>query len=300
MTRDLGKPPLGKLMRAQRAVLENRGQLQRIFANRYTAATQMESLELEPAERFERSQSGWGSLYLVEHGELSLQLQGAGDLAVGAGALVAVPSGRAHSCSSPEGARLTVIRVSNNAHLLPGLLPPVLTISRSELRNIKGLVPILTLLREFCEDNDPLTELIKCRLADIMAMSMLMHLLRQLDAPVEAILEEGFDSRIRAAIAAIHRNPGKSWTVATLARTVNLSRSSFAARFSQVVGEPPMQYLARIRVNLASSYLQSRDWSVADIAQMVGYRSEGAFINAFRRTMNTSPGQFRKNARSGH
>jgi len=287
-------------MRAQQAVLENRGQLQSIFANRYTAATQVENLMLEPAARFERLQSGWGSLYLVENGDFELQLQGAGNVAVAAGALVAVPSGRAHSGISAGGARLLVIRVSNNAHLLPGLLPPALTIDRSDMRRIKGLSPTLALMREYCEDNDPLMELIKCRLADILAMSMLMHLLRQIDAPIEAILEEGFDSRIRAAIGAIHRNPEKAWTVASLAREANLSRSSFAARFRQVVGEPPMQYLARIRVNLASSYLQSRDWSVADIAQMVGYRSEGAFINAFRRTMNTSPGQFRRKARTGH
>lgn len=291
--------PLGNLRRAQRVFLESRGQLQSIFANRYTAATRIESLALEPGEKSERTQSGWGSLYLVEQGVFELHLQGAGNVRANCGALVAVPSGRAHSCISREGARLLVIRVSNNAQLLPGLLPPVLCISRSEIRGITGLLTTLDLLREFSADDDPVTELITCRLADILAMSMLRHLLRKIDAPLEEILEEGFDSRIRTAIAAIHRHPERAWTVAALAQAVNLSRSSFAARFSQVVGEPPMQYLARIRVNLASSYLQSRDWSVADIAQMVGYRSEGAFINAFQRIMNTSPGRFRRKTRAG-
>ena len=79
-----------------------------------------------------------------------------------------------------------------------------------------------------------------------------------------------------------------------LAHEVGLSRSALAERFTHLVGQPPMQYLANWRMQLAANYLVSGNDSVAAIAERVGYESEAAFSRAFKKMVGTSPSQWRK------
>ena len=96
------------------------------------------------------------------------------------------------------------------------------------------------------------------------------------------------DKRVGAAITAIHREPARRWTVQSLAGNVGMSRSSFAARFGQLVGEGPIEYLTRWRMLLAGRSL-SRGEAVATVARMYGYESESAFSTAYKRVMGSSP-----------
>ncbi|HEY0257624.1 MAG TPA: AraC family transcriptional regulator [Candidatus Methylacidiphilales bacterium] len=96
------------------------------------------------------------------------------------------------------------------------------------------------------------------------------------------------DKHVGAAIAAIHREPARRWTVATLALEVGLSRSGFAARFRQLVGDGPIEYLTRWRMLLAGRSL-SRGEPVGAIARSVGYESESAFSTAYKRVMGSTP-----------
>lgn len=102
------------------------------------------------------------------------------------------------------------------------------------------------------------------------------------------------DPQIGMAITNIHRRPENAWTVASLASQVGMSRSTFAARFTQLVGEPPLRYVARSRALKATRYLRTSDEKLSEIARRVGYESEIALSRAFRRFMGTSPGAYRK------
>ena len=98
------------------------------------------------------------------------------------------------------------------------------------------------------------------------------------------------DKQVGAAIAAIHREPARRWTVATLALEVGMSRSGFAARFGQLVGDGPIEYLTRWRMLLAGRSL-SRGEPIGAIARSLGYESESAFSTAFKRVMGGAPRQ---------
>ena len=96
------------------------------------------------------------------------------------------------------------------------------------------------------------------------------------------------DKHVGAAIAAIHREPARRWTVAALALEVGMSRSGFAARFGQLVGDGPIEYLTRWRMLLAGRSL-SRGEPIGAVARSLGYESESAFSTAFKRVMGSTP-----------
>ena len=102
------------------------------------------------------------------------------------------------------------------------------------------------------------------------------------------------DPQIGRAISLIHRDPARDWTVASLADEVAMSRSAFAARFTELVGEPAMRYVARWRMNVALSALKEEGATVAELADRLGYRSEAAFSRAFKRVIGSSPGAARR------
>jgi AraC-like DNA-binding protein len=101
------------------------------------------------------------------------------------------------------------------------------------------------------------------------------------------------DPYVGRALTALHQAPARDWTLETLAQEAALSRSAFAERFSSFVGQPPMQYLAAWRMQLATNYLRSGTESVASIATRVGYESEAAFSRAFKKTMGAPPSEWR-------
>jgi AraC-like DNA-binding protein len=101
------------------------------------------------------------------------------------------------------------------------------------------------------------------------------------------------DPCIARALGAIHDAGGEAWTMEALARAAGLSRAAFAARFRELVGEPPMRYLFQRRMRAAAQML-NQGKALAQIAEAVGYRSDAAFSTAFKRYAGISPGQFRK------
>lgn len=100
------------------------------------------------------------------------------------------------------------------------------------------------------------------------------------------------DKQISAAITAMHSEPAHRWTLQSLAARANMSRSTFALRFKETVGESPMEYLARWRMMLAGDKLLHSKDPVSVIAFAMGYESESAFSAAFRRIMGCSPRQY--------
>jgi AraC-like DNA-binding protein len=100
------------------------------------------------------------------------------------------------------------------------------------------------------------------------------------------------DKQIGAAITALHETPGHRWTVQKLAERIGMSRSVFAQKFKDTVGESPMEYLTRWRMLLAGDKLVNSTDPVSVISLALGYESEAAFSTAFRRVMGCSPRQY--------
>ena len=105
------------------------------------------------------------------------------------------------------------------------------------------------------------------------------------------------DPFVSRALAVLHRRPGDHWTVEGLGSAVGLSRSALTERFTQVIGTPPMQYLAGWRIQVAAQELLNTGKSIPRIALDVGYETEAAFARAFKRRMGTPPVTWRRRSR---
>lgn len=131
------------------------------------------------------------------------------------------------------------------------------------------------------------------RLSELMFVDVVRRYLETLPADRLDWLSGLRDPYVGRALAALHRQPQRDWTIESLARHVGLSRSALAERFTQFVGDPPMKYLTQWRMQLAANHLMSGVDSVATVASSVGYESEAAFSRAFKKTVGMPPSQWR-------
>jgi len=177
------------------------------------------------------------------------------------------------------------------AEMLLGMLPPIVHLQSEADR--ETLRWAFERMRRELADPKPGSVLIAQQLAYmILVQALRLH------------LDEGkgvgwlfalSDKHVGAAIAAIHREPARRWTVEALAVEVGMSRSSFAARFQQLVGDGPIEYLTRWRMLLAGRGL-SRGEPIGAVARLLGYDSESAFSTAFKRVMGSPPRRYARMA----
>jgi len=102
------------------------------------------------------------------------------------------------------------------------------------------------------------------------------------------------DPQIGGALGLMHEKPEERWTVEALASRAAMSRSAFAARFAHLVGEPPLTYLTRWRMQKATRLLRSEHASLGEVASRVGYETEAAFSKVFKRWTGVAPGTYRR------
>jgi AraC-like DNA-binding protein len=105
------------------------------------------------------------------------------------------------------------------------------------------------------------------------------------------------DPAVGRALALLHERPGAPWTLEKLGSEAGLSRSALHERFAHFIGQPPMQYLTRWRLQLAGGLLRDTSAKLVDVALQVGYESEAAFSRAFKREVGVSPGAWRRQRR---
>jgi AraC-like DNA-binding protein len=101
------------------------------------------------------------------------------------------------------------------------------------------------------------------------------------------------DEQLAPALNRMHAETARVWTLTDLAHEAGMSRTSFAVRFREVMGVPPLTYLTNWRMHLAERDLRAGA-SVAEVAAAIGYASESAFSNAFKRAMGVAPGRYRR------
>jgi len=134
------------------------------------------------------------------------------------------------------------------------------------------------------------------KLAELMFVEAMRRYVESLPPNGNGWLAGLRDAHIGRALALLHAEPGKPWTVDELAREVALSRSVLAERFTDLVGESPMQYLMRWRLALAAQMLRSGKEAVTRIAERSGYESAAAFNRAFKREFGVPPAEWRRSA----
>lgn len=143
-------------------------------------------------------------------------------------------------------------------------------------------------------DERPGAGTLRLRMAEVLFMEALRAYVETLPDEATGWLAGVRDPVVGVALGAMHAEPGRAWSVDDLARNAASSRSLFAERFRNVVGMPPMHYLTQLRMQLAASYLDERDCSVARVAGDVGYESCAAFQRAFKRHFGAPPAAWRR------
>lgn len=173
------------------------------------------------------------------------------------------------------------------------LLPSSLVLDGASGAIARWIGPILEVLREEHAAGEAGAGAVLSKIADVFLTDMLRRFLAGSDGLAVARVAVAGDAAIAEAVRAVRDQPDAAWTVASLARQVGMSRSAFAARFRQLVGDSPIAYVAKVRLSHGAGLLSTSRASVAQVARAVGYDNEASFSKAFKRVYGRSPGAFR-------
>ena len=172
-------------------------------------------------------------------------------------------------------------------------LPSVIHIAASDARVSPWLSSTVQLLIAESAAHNAGGTVVVSRLVDVLFVQALRTYILSGNCK-ECGLRALADAQVGKALQLVHERPAEPWTVEGLARAVGLSRSAFAARFSELVGESPLEYVSRWRMTKAAELLRESDLSMLDVAERAGYRSEAAFNRAFKRHEGTAPARYRR------
>jgi AraC-like DNA-binding protein len=182
------------------------------------------------------------------------------------------------------------------ARNLVQILPDAIHIDCASSPEMEWMQSALRLMGAEARELRPGGEAVMTRLADIIVVQAIRTWIDTDPAARRGWVGALRDPQIGRAISLIHREPARAWTVASLADEVAMSRSAFAARFTELVGEPAMQYATRWRMHVAVDALKQDGANVAELADRLGYRSEAAFARAFKRVVGVPPGTLKREA----
>jgi len=269
---------------------------------------------------------GFLMLHVVTSGRCWLEVEGAPNRLLQPGDLALVPHGEGHQLANDpgmEGAKLfeihreqvseryEILRLGGGgapttavcgvfqfdhpaAHHLVTLLPKMITVEAWNSPHTDWIQSTLRMMAAEARELRPGGETVITRLADILVIHAIRSWIAQDPAAQTGWLGALQDKQIGRMISAIHRDPARAWTLESLAAEAAMSRSAFAARFTELVGEPAMHYVTRWRMHTALTWLKEDDAPVGDLSRRLGYESEAAFSRAFKRYVGVSPGAARR------
>jgi len=179
-----------------------------------------------------------------------------------------------------------------SARLLLDVLPPLLLVGADE----EQAAPLRAALELFAHETARPRlggALVTERLGQVVFVEALRAAVDAESRRVRGWLAALADDRIGTVLHLMHSDPARRWTVPQLAGSVHMSRSAFADRFRSLVGTSPLDHLLRLRMHLAGRELRRGSATVSAIGAGLGYTSDAAFSNAFKRVMGTSPSGWR-------
>lgn len=272
---------------------------------------------------------GRAQFHFVAHGTALLRYADASLLPIGCGDAVFLPRGGTHdlvsapdepsvaidhfetetlcgnvdvtsacAAGNPDGQSVLIFSACMNFDLggmrpLIALMPEVMRVDTLLVRQPEIEPMLKAMERETCAPRAGSVG-IMARLADVLAASIVRGWVECGGANAAGWFEALRDPRLGRAIGAMHRTPGRNWTVAELAVEAGCSRSVFAERFQSMNGQSPLRYLSELRMRLATQWIEHERQPIDVIAQRLGYASQAAFSRAFKRITGQSPGMVRQ------
>jgi len=180
------------------------------------------------------------------------------------------------------------------------LLPSFILIKADQARTLALHNTMQALASEMTE-RAPGSEVVAARLGEVLFIQALRaHIALGAGWHNKGWLRAIFDPQIGTALSALHDRVNTPWTVESLAEAAGMSRSAFAVRFKELLGQTPLEYVTEWRMQKAMQLLQRRDRKLIDVARSVGYESDAAFSKAFKRVVGASPGQYLKRGLGDH
>lgn len=174
------------------------------------------------------------------------------------------------------------------------LLPSLILVKGDQPQTL-ALHNTLRLLASEMEVEAPGSEVVANRLAEVLFIQTLRaYMASSGESRKQGWLHAIFDPQIGAALQAVHADVNGPWTVESLAEAAGMSRSAFAARFKELLGQTPLDYVTEWRMQKAVQLLKQEDKKLVEVAQSVGYESDAAFSKAFKRVVGVTPGQYRQ------
>jgi AraC-like DNA-binding protein len=177
-------------------------------------------------------------------------------------------------------------------HPLTAVLPPVVHIAAGQARGT-GLAATVELLSDEVDRADPGAGAVITSLVELLFVYVLRAWLAEHSKATKGWVGALYDPVVGSALALIHREPDRPWSVGSLARAVGMPRTTFNRRFVRLTGHAPMTYVTCWRMSVASRLLREERHPLREIARRVGYDSEFAFARAFKRTVGQAPGRYR-------
>ncbi len=264
--------------------------------------------------------------HYVSAGRMFLSLEGEAPVVVDRGEIVVLPRNDPHSIGSlpglepvtaddliqttPEGrlARIVYGGGGEPTQILCGflgndmprnalisMLPRVLKLNVMDGASGEWIESTLKFAARELACGDVQSPAIIARLAEILFIEAVRRYLASLSSRQGNQLAGAKDPLVARALGLLHEQVSRRWTTEELAKQVGLSRSAFADHFTRAVGEPPMRYITRLRLELAASRLAESSDSIARIGFDIGYESEAAFNRAFKREYGVPPATWRRN-----
>jgi AraC-like DNA-binding protein len=173
------------------------------------------------------------------------------------------------------------------------LLPPFILIKADQARALALHITMQALASEMAEQA-PGSEVVATRLGEVLFIQALRAHIASGPERNKGWLRAIFDPQIGSALSAIHDTVNTRWTVESMAAAAGMSRSAFAVRFKELLGQTPVEYVTEWRMQKAIQLLQRRDKKLIDVARSVGYESDAAFSKAFKRVVGANPGEYLK------
>lgn len=263
-------------------------------------------------------------IFIVLEGTAVLEVAGEAPRSLKAGDMALVPSGAPHhllsqtgtpaialedlevTALSPRFETLTLGETGPRTRITCGVvrfdqllgerlmahLPPCIVADRSGDPD-PWIEPTLSLIAREAQTLGPGSETLITRLTDVLVIQLIRAWLNSQDTQETGWLTALRDRHLGRALSALHKAPQDDWTLEDLAHLAGLSRSAFAARFTQVMGESAISYLTHWRLRLARRALCETQQPMIEIAETAGYGSEAAFSRAFKRLFGHAPGTLR-------
>jgi AraC-like DNA-binding protein len=179
------------------------------------------------------------------------------------------------------------------------LLPSFILMKADQARTLALHTTVQALASEMAEQA-PGSGVVATRLAEVLFIQILRAHIASEPEHNKGWLRAVFDPQIGTALSAIHDRVDTPWSVESLAEAAGMSRSGFAARFKELLGQTPLEYVTRWRMQKAMQLLEQRDKKLIDVVRLVGYESDAAFSKAFKRVVGANTGEYIKRGFEGH